>query len=137
MLTAPRLVPETEPLSGLLARLDVYGRALMVVNSAGELVGIVTRADLSGRAAVEGGKQLTAGDVAVRRLVTAQPDETLRVAARRMSRLGIRQLPVVGRDSARPLGLLRRSDILEAYARHVGEDSTSAQTAPPLAPRTR
>jgi chloride channel protein, CIC family len=124
MFTSPRLVTETEPLPSVVERLDDHGRALMVVNAAGELVGIVTRADLHGRAVVEGGKALTAGDVAVRRLVTAQPDETLRAAVRRMSRLGIRQLPVVPQGSTKPAGLLRRSDIMEAYARQIGEDVT-------------
>jgi CBS domain-containing protein len=59
----------------------------------------------------------------VRNVVTAQPNETLRAAARRMSRLGLRQLPVVAGDSADspPLGLLRRSDILAAYERSLEE----------------
>jgi CBS domain-containing protein len=129
MLRSPRLVPETEPLAGVRARLDHHGRALVVVNANGDLVGIVTASDLRGRSAEEAGRPLMAGDVAVRRLVTARPDETLRSAARRMSRLGLRQLPVVAPDSARPLGLLRRSDILQAYVHSLGEDTTGPQPA--------
>ncbi len=129
MFRTPRLVAETEPLAQVVARLDDHGRALMVVNASGELVGIMTRSDLQGRSPVEEGRALTAGAVAVRRLVTARPDETLRAAARRMSRLGLRQLPVVPADSAQPVGLLRRSDVLEAYVRALGDESTGPQVA--------
>jgi chloride channel protein, CIC family len=129
MLQSPRLVAETEPLSGVVARLDDHGRALMVVNAAGELVGIVTRTDLQGRPPTADGRMLTAGDVAVRRLVTARPDETLRAAARRMSRLGLRQVPVVPDRTMRPVGLLRRSDVLAAYTRALGEESSGSQAA--------
>jgi CBS domain-containing protein len=129
MLRGPRLVSETEPLSRVLARLDDHGRALLVTNSGGELVGIVTRTDLQGRSPTADGRMLTAGDVAVRRLVTVRPEETLRVAARRLSRLGLRQLPVVPAETARPVGLLRRIDVLAAYAGALGEESSASQAA--------
>ena len=116
MLRSPRLVPESEPLADVYARLDERGQSLMVVNEAGELVGLVTRSDLRGRTSVEDGRSLVAGDVAVRRLVTVRPEESLRVAVSRMSRLGLRQLPVVPKGSLKPIGLLRRSDILAVYA---------------------
>lgn len=116
MLTTPRLVNEAEPLALARQLLETRGAALMVVDAGGRLVGIITRADLRGRSDREHGRALRIGDVAVRNLVTAQPDETLHVAVRRMNRLGLRQLPVVrGELPARPLGLLRRSDILAAY----------------------
>ncbi len=127
MLGAPRVVPESEPLAGVRARLDERGRALLVVNAAGELVGLVTRTDLQGRSSREDGRELTAGDIAVRRLVTARPDETLRVAVRRMSELGLRQLPVVPEGTLRPVGLLRRSDVLEAYTTAVSEANPASR----------
>jgi CIC family chloride channel protein len=137
MLRTPRLVAEAEPLTRVIALLDERGRALMVVNVTGELVGIVTSTDLAGRRAEEGGRALAAGDVAVRRLVTARPDETLRAAARRMSRLGLRQLPVVSAGSNRPVGLLRRSDLLEAYSRALGEGPSGSMAAAGGQPRGR
>ncbi len=77
---------------------------------------IVTRADLRERKDREHGRRLTVGDVAVRNLVTARPDESLYTAVRRMSRLGLRQLPVVDADlPSPPLGMLRRSDVLAVY----------------------
>jgi CIC family chloride channel protein len=130
MLGAPRIVPEAETLAGIRARLDERGRALLVVNAAGELVGLVTRTDLQGRSSSEDGRTLTAGDIAVRRLVTARPDETLRRAVQRMSEFGLRQLPVVPEGELRPVGLLRRSDVLEAYTTAVSAARPAAQAEP-------
>jgi CIC family chloride channel protein len=124
MLSAPRLVRDTDSVELARGMLDERGNALMVVNAEGVLVGIVTRSDLRARPSAERERSMTLGDIAVRNVVTAQPNETLRAAARRMSRLGLRQLPVVaGEDPAvRPLlGLLRRSDILSAYERSLEE----------------
>jgi CBS domain-containing protein len=131
MLGAPRVISETEPLAGIRARLDERGRALLVVNAAGELVGLVTRTDLEGRSSSEGGRALTASDIAVRRLVTARPDETLRVAVRRMSDFGLRQLPLVPERALKPVGLLRRSDVLEAYTTAVSEARSAASAEQP------
>ena len=130
MLAMPRLLREDDPVSRARALLEERGAALMVVDGAGRLVGIVTRADLrlppdqSGRpdgAHGASGREPTVGEVAVRNIVTALPDESLRAAARRMGHAGLRQLPVVERPlPAPPLGLLRRSDVLLAYERAVG-----------------
>ncbi len=118
MLATPRVVKESAPLSRARGLLEERGAALLVVDDQGRVVGIITRADLRGRADREQGRPLTVGDLAVRNLVTVRPNETVYTAVRRMSRLGLRQLPVVDRDPpALPLGLLRRSDVLVAYAR--------------------
>lgn len=123
MLSTPRLVQESAPLARARELLEERGAALLVVDSQRRLAGIITRADLRDRADREQGRALTVGDVAVRNLVTVRPNESVYTAVRRMSRLGLRQLPVVDRDlPALPLGLLRRSDILVAYER--GKDST-------------
>lgn len=54
-------------------------------------------------------------------MMTVRPDETVQVAVRRMSRLGLRQLPVIdGPLPARPRGLLRRSDVFAVYERVTG-----------------
>jgi CIC family chloride channel protein len=118
MLKTPRLVRETDPIAIAQRLLDERGAALMVVDDLDRLVGIVTRFDLRTRPEHAAGRPLTVGYVAVRNLVTARPDETLQAAVGRMSRLGLRQLPVVdGPLPARPLGLLRRGDVLDAYER--------------------
>ncbi|HEU5438880.1 MAG TPA: chloride channel protein [Ktedonobacterales bacterium] len=116
MLATPRLLHDSAPLAEARRLLDERGAALLVVDDAGQLVGIVTRTDLRGRQEQEDGREVRVGDVAVRKLVVAGPEDSLAAAVRKMSRLGLRQLPVVGGPlPAAPLGLLRRSDILAAY----------------------
>ena len=142
MLKTPRTIRETEPLANARRLLDAWGSALLVVDEQGRLTGIIARSDLGRRMDQVGAQPLTVGDVAVRNLITARPDETLRVAVYRMNRLGLRQLPVVTSDQPSPpfaseqaalraepglpLGLLRRGDILTAY-----EQSAGATTTPP------
>jgi CIC family chloride channel protein len=59
---------------------------------------------------------LRVGDVCVRDLQVAFPDETLDVALRRMSSRDIGRLPVVARtDPRRLVGILRRTHIVRAY----------------------
>ncbi len=124
MLATPRLLQESVMVEAARHMLDERGAALMVVDEEGRLTGIVTRSDLRDRDTVEAGRPLTVGEVAVRNLVTARPDETVQVAVRRMSRLGLRQLPVVdGPLPARPRGLLRRSDVFAAYERVTGAEA--------------
>lgn len=116
MLATPRLLRDSIPVDTAMRMLDECGAALMVVDAEGRLTGIVTRSDLRDRDIAENGRQLTVGEVAVRNLVAAHPDETVQAAVRRMSQLGLRQLPVVeGPLPTRPLGLLRRSDVFAAY----------------------
>jgi CBS domain-containing protein len=125
MARQPRTVFESAPLASAREQLEATN-AVLVVTEDGRLVGILTRADLGKRADVEHGQPLTVGDVAVRNLVITRPEETLRAAVRRMNRLGLRQLPVVATElPARPLGLLRRTDILAAYGRFLTEDKVS------------
>ena len=143
LFTGATLVGEDEPLMKAQELLAQKSDALLVVNGQGALVGIVTRADLAARRAMEDGKALTVGDVATRNLVTLRMGESLRVAARRISRLGLRQAPVVGDEGKRPLGLLRRRDVLAAYERVAGtldgpedgEDVEEDQSVGPMTER--
>ena len=134
MLTTPRLIRDSDPLFKARDLLEKRGAALLVVDDTGRLVAIITRTDLRERKDREHGRRLTVGDVAVRNLVTARPDESLYTAVRRMSRLGLRQLPVVDADfPVPPLGLLRRSDVLTAYERDQ-EGSSPKVPIPPVEP---
>jgi CBS domain-containing protein len=128
MLRTPGMLEDSVPLAAVEERLRT-NRSVLVINGRGELVGLIMQTDLrhhidlqNAEAGTE--KPLTAGLMAVRNLVTAQPNETLRTAIRRMSRAGIRQLPVVDESlPARPVGLLRRSGILAAYERALEEQT--------------
>jgi CBS domain-containing protein len=125
MVRQPRTVLESAPLASVRDQLET-ANAVLVVAGDGRLVGILARADLRHRADVEHGQPLSAGDVAVRNLVTVSPEETLSAAVRRMNRLGLRQLPVVaGELPAPPLGLLRRTEILAAYGRFLADDKVT------------
>lgn len=131
MFAAPRLLQESVPVERARQMLDERGAALTVVDTDGRLTGIVTRSDLHNRNAAGKGALLTVGEVAVRNLVTARPDETVQVAVRRMSRLGLRQLPVVeGPLPARPLGLLLRRDVFAAYERVMGATAERSAARP-------
>jgi CBS domain-containing protein len=85
MLATPRLICESDPLYKARDLLEERGASLLVVDDQQRLVAIITRADLRERKDRELGRRLTVGDVAVRNLVTARPDESLYAAARRMS----------------------------------------------------
>lgn len=97
----------------LLAQTRHHG--LAVLNSAGELAGILTLQDLE-NAHMEGNDALTVGAVCTRDLLVAYPDESIGVALRRMSVRDVGRLPVVAPDHPRHLlGVLRRADLVRAY----------------------
>ncbi|PZC48781.1 MAG: chloride channel protein, CIC family [Chloroflexi bacterium] len=82
----------------------------------GNLVGIVTATDVE-QAMMTESEARSAGDIATRSLVTAQRDQTI---AEVMEKLGAREvgyIPVVdAQEPLRLLGVLRRQDIIRAYA---------------------
>ena len=91
-----------------------------VIDGAGALVGVVTRADLLLDDRTDGSLPLRG---AVKRApVVIFEDSSLREAADRMVTEGVGRLVVVARaDPARPLGILTRSDILGAHRRRLDE----------------
>jgi CBS domain-containing protein len=136
MLTTPRLIRDSDPLFKARELLEERGAALLVVDDQGRLVAIITRSDLRDRKDREHGQRLAVGDVAVRNLVTIRPDDSLYTAARRMSRFGLRQLPVVDADlPTPPVGMLRRSDVLAVYE-HDADGSSPQLPVPAREPET-
>ena len=95
-----------------------------VVNSAGELVGVVTRWVLeqwAAQAPINGESRPL--ESIVRRPVIAYLDEPLRVIVNRMAQTGRTDLPVVDRASPRRLvGLVTLRDLLKARVRHLEEE---------------
>ena len=115
---------------------DISG--VPVVDDDGELVGVVTEADLLSRAGYDGGNSLalavladllsarehhwaskargwTAGDVMSRDVASCAPDTEVRLAARQMLDRGITRLPVVA--ERRVVGIVARQDVLRALIR--------------------
>lgn len=128
-----------DPLKDVAAKLVEAGvSALPVVDEAGRLAGIVTEADVVSKGAYGGPRRRalqllvdyfagrdpqwvrkaagwTAADVMTRQVVTAAPEEDVRVAARRMLEARVKRLVVV--EDGRPVGIVSRRDILRLFVR--------------------
>jgi H+/Cl- antiporter ClcA len=88
-----------------------------VVNDRGELVGVVTRRDL-----LDLETEVTAcvGDLVQRAAVVIYDDSSVREAADHMVHERVGRLPVVSRsDPRRVIGMISRSDVLEAHERRL------------------
>ena len=99
-------------------------RLLPVVNAEGQLVGVLTRRDISQQLEQEGDAVLERplGDLARANPVEAYPDESLRVVVYRMANTGFTRMPVVERTTRQFLGLLSLNDLLKARLRHLEEE---------------
>jgi CIC family chloride channel protein len=100
-------------------------RLLPVVNAEGQLVGVVTRGDISRRMEQNGDAALgwPIGDLVRASAVEAHPDEPLRVVVYRMVEKGCTRMPVLERATRKFLGLVSINDLLKARSRHLEEES--------------
>ncbi len=97
--------------------LQTNQHAFAVLDDDGKLFGIVSLTDYR-RFSQESQPldDLTIQEIATRSLVTAFPDETLRVVMQRMAPRDLSRIPVVSRDDQYNfLGMIRRNDIVRAY----------------------
>jgi chloride channel protein, CIC family len=135
MRTGVVALPAQSSVADLAAILDQKPRERAerlypVVGDAGELVGVVTRVDL--HAWRDDGRSRRLVDVARPNVVTAYPDEPLRVVVYRMAESGRTRLPVVSReDASRLVGLVTLSDLLKARVRHLEEETRRERVLPP------
>jgi CBS domain-containing protein len=93
--------------------MDKHGLGGIIVTSKEEKpLGIITERDLVGRVLAKNVKpdSVKAEEVMTSPLITIEPDETIKEAARRMSRLNIRRLGVVYRGQL--IGVLSSKDVL-------------------------
>jgi CIC family chloride channel protein len=99
-------------------------RLLPVIDQAGVLVGVLTRADIHERLEVEGDRvlQQSVGDMVREATVEAYPDEPLRVVVYRMAEKGLTRLPVVERETRKFLGLVALDDLLKGRGRNLDEE---------------
>ncbi len=94
--------------------LQTNQHAFAVLDDAGKLFGIVSLTDY--RRVATNAQSLTVKDIATKNLVTAFPDESLRVVLQRMAPRDLSRVPVVSReDQKQLLGVIRRNDIIRAY----------------------
>jgi chloride channel protein, CIC family len=90
-----------------------------VIGRSSQLEGVITRKDLH---RVQEGN-VAIGDAIKRRIVTAYPDEPLRVVVYRMAETGLTRMPVVDRaDPLKLLGMISLSDLLRARTRDLEEE---------------
>ncbi len=96
--------------------LKLRRHGVMVLDSNGELAGVLTLQDIQNAQTKEDVAQLQVKDAYSRDPLVAFPDETLAAALRRMGVRDIGTLPIVSRQNARKiLGILRRSDTIRSY----------------------
>jgi H+/Cl- antiporter ClcA/CBS domain-containing protein len=100
-------------------------RLLPVVNAEGQLVGVVTRGDISHRIEQNGDAALgwPIGDLVRTNAVEAYPDEPLRLVVYRMVEKGCTRMPVLERTTRKFLGLISLNDLLKARSRHLEQES--------------
>jgi CIC family chloride channel protein len=99
-------------------------RLLPVVNTFGQLVGILTRKSIREKVEKDGESvhEFTLGEIAHANAIEAFPDEPLRAVVYRMAEKGITRMPVVVSDTGRFLGLISLDDLLRARTRHLEEE---------------
>lgn len=115
-------VPADEPVEQLQARFSAGGtHGYAVVDDQQRLVGVVTVTDLARRSG------RTAADVCTRRALHVAPDDPVFVAVRRMASLDVGRVPVVDPSERRVVGMLRRSDVVQAYRRGLTRGQAAQQ----------
>jgi len=104
-------------------------RLLPVVDSAGHLVGVITRGEIRERLEQEGevllAKKLE--EIVRPQVVEAYPDEPLRITVHRMAEKGVTRMPVVEPETRQLLGLISLDDLLKARTRHLEEERRREQ----------
>ncbi len=89
--------------------------ALLIVDGAGNMVGIITRGDILRALEKDASGELTVERAGSANLVVAYPDELVSEAAAKMLHCGVGRLPVVDRsDEHKIIGYLGRAAILAA-----------------------
>lgn len=121
--------PAHETVTGFLAWLATGGagtshQGFPIVDPAGDVVGMITLRDV--RAATG---DATLASLIRRPPVVAYDDESLRGAADRMVVTGVGRLPVVSRSlPRRVIGMITRSDLLQAHAQRLEETHRAVQS---------
>ena len=115
VMTSPVVTTEEEASSNKVAKLMVDNKVgcVVVANKAGKPLGIITERDLVVRVLAKNMVPNTtrAAEFMTSPVVTIDPEATINDAARRMSKLDIRRLAVLYKDSL--VGIISSKDILD------------------------
>jgi CIC family chloride channel protein len=113
-------------LSDLIARRDPEvsrHQGMLILDSEGKLVGVITRGDVMRALDKDESGALTVLDAGTRDVVVTYPDEMLHDASAKMLRNNIGRLPVVDRKDPRTVvGYLGRPGIMAARLRRLDEE---------------
>ena len=110
-------------------------QAALVLDTAGRLVGIITRGDVLRLLQQHPEDDVTVGEVCTATLVVAYPDESVHDAMVKLLTNGVGRLPVVSRETPHALvGYLGRAEVMAARTRrheeeHVREPGWLSRTA--------
>ena len=114
MSTPPITAEETMPIEEVAKKMfenDVS--SVMVVDSTGRLVGIVTEKDVVSAVAIgKIGSNLPVARFMKENPITVTPDTPLDEVLEKMRRFNIRHLPVVDKDG-KPIGMVSQRDLLD------------------------
>jgi chloride channel protein, CIC family len=109
--------------------------ALLILDNAGKLSGIITRGDLLRALDTDPSGAVEVQEAGTGQLVVTYPDELVSVAASKMLRFAIGRLPVVDRaDPRKAVGYLSRSGVMAARLRGINDEHLRE---PGWFPRTR
>jgi chloride channel protein, CIC family len=122
-------VPATTTVSALAARIAQHDpavarhEALLILDDAGKLSGIITRGDLLRALDKDSSGAMTVQEAGATRLVVTHPDELVSEAASKMLRNDIGRLPVVDRsDHRKAVGYVGRSGVMAARLRRFQDE---------------
>ncbi len=108
-------------------------QSVPVVDEAGDLVGMVSISDLDRALETAQIEEGHVADIAtLGEILVAHPDESIGTALRRLGVRDVGRLPVVERGSRRPIGVVRRSDIVRAYNQALSRRGQELQRAEEL-----
>jgi CIC family chloride channel protein len=90
-------------------------RGFPVIDSKGNLVGMVTRKDIN-ETLISGGADIPLREIMTKDIIVCYPDENLKTAMQKLAIKGIGRIPVVERSNPLYLiGLITRENIIDAY----------------------
>ncbi len=116
MLSPAPTIAET---ASLIELRDTFRQAhifsLCVINTQGELVGVVTLSDLQNAYQRGESDGLTVGEICTRTPITVYADDSLLTAIRLMSAHDIGRLPVVDKVTGTLVGFIGRHGVMRAY----------------------
>lgn len=121
----PTVTPDMT-VAALQALFDETRSHGFAVTADGRLHGVVAVSDLqrieehpdvrAGRRAPE---ELTVGDICTQRVLSVEPDDPVFRALHRMAAIDVGRIPVASAGGRRFLGMVRRSDVVQAYQRAI------------------